>query len=99
MEMKDIKDGIDSLLSGVKLMIDKGIKDAGYDKTYIGYVIDKDDDNLGNKTTYRVMIQNQEYKNTPVARPTEDGNDGIQAGDSVYVLFPRNNPNNRVILN
>lgn len=87
MDAQEIRDSFDSLLNGIKILIDKTVSKASFDKTYRGYVSKIDDDG------YTIVIENMAYPNTHTISDTK-----LSIGDVVFVLFPRNNSNNRVIL-
>lgn len=76
-----------NLFEGMRIVARAEVDTAGYDKTYRGVV-----SNITDKG-YDVAINGRIYPNTPSVWL---GN--INIGDVVYVLFPLNNPVNRVIL-
>lgn len=80
---------IENFTKGIKILIDKAVKDASYDVTYQGIIKEVEGNNL-----YTVTIYNKEYPNTKAL-----GNSSLSVNDIVYVTFPQNNPNLRFILN
>ena len=77
---------IQKFIEGVKHLISEAIRKAPYDKTYQGKITNVN----GSKCS--VKINNVIYADTPSLVS------GLSTNDYVYILFPQNNPVQRVIL-
>lgn len=80
---------IENFTKGIKILIDKAIKDAPYDATYQGIIKEVEESGL-----YTVTINNRDYAHTKAL-----GSGTLSVNDIVYVTFPQNNINLRFILN
>lgn len=76
------------LVEGMNILINQALDNYPADRTYFGIIQNKNSFN----NTYTVMINGKDFENTK-----SFGEYNI--GDRVYVLFPQNNPINRIILN
>ena len=73
------EDGMSAILKGILYAINQGVKEAPYDKTFIGLVTDVDLET----NTYTIIINGHEYDNV-MSMIRADSN------DTVVVMCPQN---------
>lgn len=76
---KNNADGMSAIYKGISYAIDKAIKDAPYDRTYIGFVTDADYET----NTYTVRIDEYEYTDIMSMIKSE-------IGHTVVIMCPQN---------
>lgn len=86
----------EQLMTGIKVYVDRAINTANFDKTYNGFITDREKDSSGNYTgLYSVMINGNVYTGISTLNNAKT----FAKGSPVIVLAPMNNFSNLVILN
>lgn len=86
----------EQLMAGIKVYVDRAIREANCDRTYTGFIIEREKDDTGAYTgLYSVMVSSNKYTKVPAINSANI----LVKGAPVRVLAPMNNFSNIVILN